>query len=91
MRNLGIWIIKGVWIGNMKNGFIENKDYIKLKRFLRNDFGLETKWDMPIIKKTIIKDKNPKFIPFNKIIIDGIDRKNVDKIVHFFIEDTNCL
>lgn len=70
------------------NEFKENKDVFKLKRLIRNDFGLGTKWDMPVIKKNIVKDSNLKFISFNNIKINGFDRYNVDKIVHFFIEDT---
>ena len=53
--------------------------------FLRNDFGVDGKWDFPIIKKQELSLENLELISFSDISRN--DTKNLNKGVHFFIDD----
>ena len=53
--------------------------------FLRNEFDVEGKWGFPIIKKQELSLENLELISFSDI--SRKDTKNLNKGVHFFIDD----
>ena len=53
--------------------------------FLRNEFDVDGKWDFPIIKKQELSLDNVELISFSDISRN--DTKNLNKGVHFFIDD----
>lgn len=67
----------------------ENKKDINLNKLIRNDFGIGTKYDIPIIKKIDIEDLNLEFMSFKNIKVKTFDYANVNKTIHFFIDDHN--
>ena len=53
--------------------------------FLRNEFEAEGRWGFPIIKKQEIVLDNMELISYSDIC--SKDEKNLDKGVHFFVDD----
>jgi hypothetical protein len=55
------------------------------QKLLRNEYEADNKWGIPLMRKSQIQISDIKLIPFDHTIED--DRFNLDKTVHFFLED----
>ncbi len=56
------------------------------QELLRNEYKTDNKWGIPLIQKSEIDILDIKLIPFDHTIED--DSFNIDKTVHFFVEDS---
>ena len=64
----------------MKSKFFRNNPL-----FLRNEFETEGRWGFPVIKKQEIDLENIELISYSDISLK--DEKNINKGVHFFVDD----
>lgn len=71
----------------MQNSAKKSKKEIERLKLMRTNYESDNDWEIPIVKKNIIEDKNIKLISIANIKADKEDYRNVNKTVHFFTED----